>query len=155
MSIQISQDSSSENKINSESENINDKYLGSVDKKDSDASNQGDIHNTIHNEYLNLVKNGRTMSQSYFKAALGAVYSETFGKSLVFKNIPDDADLQINLKKLHKNFSFAKTHDILKYYSDEAGKDVLKGGDFINLTALFYATLYDFIKNMTPEAETA
>lgn len=151
MSIKISQDSAADNKLNSESEDINAKYLGSADKKESDSNSQSSIQNSIHNEYLQCVKTNRTMSDSYFKAVLMAVYSETFNKSLSWKNIQDDADIQINLKKLLNNYSFVKTHNILKYYSDEAGKDMLKGNDLISLTALFYATLHQFIKSAAPE----
>jgi len=147
MAIRISQDYSQENKINNESEDINKKFLGSVDREDANTTTRTNIQNDIHNAYLNCVKTNRTMAAAYFKAALGAVYSEIYKKSMSWKNLQDDIDLQINLKKILNNCSYVKVHDILKYYSDEAEKDMIKDDDLINLTAMFFATLHNLIKD--------
>lgn len=150
MSIKISQDYAQENKINSESPDINKKFIGSVDKKDGETTSRTDLHNSIHNQYLSYIKTGRTMSDSYFKATMSAIYSDIYKKNLVWKNLTEDADIQINLKKILNNFSFVKSYDILKYYSEESGKGMLDDTALINLTGMVYATLYNTLKDGTP-----
>jgi len=150
MAIIISQDSSQENKFNSESTDINKKFIGSIDKKDSHSTARVSLHNEIHNKYLNFMKNRRTMADSYFRVTLIAVYNEIFKKNLVWKNISLEVDIQLNIKRILKDYSYIQVYDIIKYYSDETDQPSLIGEDIVSLTAMFYSSLFLFVKNELP-----
>lgn len=151
MTIKISQDVDQDNKLNSESKDINKKFLGSVDRKESHDTARISLHNEIHNMFLNFVKTERKMSDAYFKVSLSAVYSDIFKKNLSWKNITDEADVQLNIKRILKDYSYIKIYDILKYYSDEAEQNMLEGSDIVNITAMFYSSLYFFVKREMTE----
>lgn len=150
MAIIISQDTIQENKFNSESIDINKKFIGSIDKKDSHSTARISLHNEIHNKYLNFMKNRKTMTESYFRVTLIAVYNEIFKKNLVWKNISLEVDIQLNIKRILKDYSYVQVYDIIKYYSEETEQVALAGEDIANLTAMFYSTLFLFVKNELP-----
>jgi hypothetical protein len=146
MAVKIEQDNQQENKLNHESPNINKKFIGSADKEKSNTTGKVDLHNQIHNKFMKFVKKNRTMTTAYFKATLSVVYQDIYKKNLVWKNIEIEADIQINIKKILKDYSYVKVYDILVYYSKEAGKDMLDSKNIVEVTAMFYSTLYFFVK---------
>lgn len=146
MSIVLKQDNEQNIKIEHESDNVNSKILSSMDNKESATTAKVDMHNIIHNKFLVDVKNNKQMNSAYFKVTLTAVYSEIYKKNLVWKNIPDDADIQINITKILKNTSYVKVYDILKFYAKDSQKDMLDDAQTADVTALFYSSLYFFDK---------
>jgi hypothetical protein len=146
MALKLSQDSEQNNKVNDGSKNVNKKYMLSGDKEGSSDDTNVQMHNTIHNKFIKYVKKKKTMTDAYFKSTLTCVYDDVYKKHLVFKNIPDDPDIQNNIKSILQDVSYSKCYSILNYYAKEGGKDIIGAKDIIDVTAMFYSTLHHFIK---------
>ena len=142
MPVKIEKDD--ELNINEETKNINKKQLEQKDASDESKDNQ--LHNQIKNKIIKFTKDKRTMNDALFKVTLETIYYDIFKKRLVYRNIPDDIELQINLKKIKDDYSYIKGYNILEYYSHK--NKVLEGKSLIVVTALFYTTLNTFIKRL-------
>lgn len=146
MALKLSQDTEQSNKVNGGSKGVNKKYMVSGDKEDSSEDTSVKLHNTIHNKFISYVKSKKTMTDAYFRSTLTCVYDDVYKKHLVFKNIPDDEDIQANIKALQDDVSYSKCYSILNYYAKDAGKEIIGAKDIVDVTAMFYSTLYHFIK---------
>ncbi len=146
MALKISQDTEQNNKLTEKSSGVNKKYLANTDKSDTNDDSNVDIHNSIHNKFIKYVKSKKTMTDAYFRATLTCVYDDIYKKHLVFKNIPEDSEIQANIKSIKSDISFSRTYSILNYYAKDAGKDIIDGKNLIDVTAMFFSTLHHFIK---------
>jgi hypothetical protein len=91
------------------------------------------------------------MNEAYFKNTLMCVYSDIYQKSLTLKNLPTDSEAQTNIKKIKTSVSYSRVYEILKYYSNDSGKNMLDENKLIDVTSMFYATLNSFIKRQFGE----
>jgi len=146
MALKLSQDTEQNTKVNDGGNNINKKYVASADTENTPEDTNAKLHNVIHNKFIDYVKSKRTMTDAYFKVALTCVYDDIYKKHLVFKNIPDDVEIQSNIKSILDNVSYSKCYSILNYYAKDGEKDIIGAKDIVDVTAMFYATLHHFIK---------
>lgn len=142
MAVKIERDDNID--LNKESDNINKKQLTQSDN--SDEANDAQLQNQIKNKIVKFTKDNRTMNDALFKVTLETIYYDIFKKKLTYRNIPDDIELQINIKKIAEDYSYVKGYNILEYYSHK--NKVLEGESLITVTALFYTTLNKFIKRL-------
>jgi len=141
MSIKIKKENSN---IYKETENINKQPLSTSDS--SPESTDRKLHNQIQSKVAQYLKEKRTMNDSLFKVTLETIYYDIFKKNLTYRNIPDDISLQINIKKIMDDYSYVKGYNILKYYMHK--NKIMPDESLLSVTALFYATLKNFIKRM-------
>jgi hypothetical protein len=146
MSITLKQDNDQNVNIHNESDNVNNKIIVSMDRKDGSTTNNINIHNAIHNKFVIFVKDNKLMNMAYFKATFNVVFRDIFKTNLQWANIPTDIDIQINIKKILKDNSYLKVFNIIRYYSNESGKDLVDDKEAVDVTALFYSTLFQFVK---------
>jgi len=146
MPITLKQDNDQNVNIHKESDNVNNKIIVSMDKKDSGTTNNINLHNAIHTKFVIFVKDNKLMNMAYFKATFNVVFRDIFKTNLQWANIPTDIDIQINIKKILKDNSYLKVFNIIRYYSNESGKDLVDDKEAVDVTALFYSTLFQFVK---------
>lgn len=126
-------------------EKINNKIVIINENENSETSQDFDLNQKIFNKYLDFIKVKNMMHEEYFKILLPITYHNVFTKTLTWKNVPDEIDVQINIKKMLGDVSLIQTYEIFKYYNKK--NDTFKKENLIDLTALFYSTLYFYIKN--------
>lgn len=146
MSLKLTQDTSMDYKLTKNSSGVNKKLLVSADKKTSEDSNNVNLHNTINSKFVKNVKNKKKMSTEYFKATLSCVYSDVYKKKIIWADLKFDTDLQSNIKAIKSDISYIKIYEILDYYSKDAEKIILSSTQLIDLTAIFFSSLYFFIE---------
>jgi len=142
MAIKIEKDDNIN--LHKETEDINKKQMQANDA--SDESDEKDLQNQIKNKIVKFTKENRTMNDSLFKVTLETIYYDIFKKKLVYRNIPNDIELQINIEKIMDDYSYVKGYTILEYYSHK--NKVLEGESLVTVTALFYTTLKKFINRL-------
>ncbi len=146
MALKLSQDTTQEHKVNTSSKNINKKYLASADNEGSTDESNVKIHNVIHNKFISYVRKQKYMNNSYFKSTLVCVYSDIYKKKLVWKNIVTDTEIKTNIKNIKNDVSYSKVYSILNYYAKDGAKDVINAKDLLDVTAMFFSTLNNFVK---------
>jgi hypothetical protein len=134
-----------EKKLNSTSSDVNKKYIISPELKGNDKKN-ADLHNAIYNKYIKYVKKKKTMSDAYFKSTLTCVYDDIFKKHLVWSNIPKNIEIQESINSILTDISFTRVYHILEYYTKDGENQVIQSKDIGDIVAMFYSTLYFFIK---------